>query len=74
MSAADDVLSFEEQLRRLIEEAVESVEKIPEVGNRCAYVLGYVMGPVGYSREERRALDQRIHTYQYSAPSTSNQE
>lgn len=67
MSAADDVLSFEEQLRRLIEEAVASVDTIPEIGNRAAYVLGYVMGPVGFTREERAALDQRIYRYQFSS-------
>lgn len=62
MSAADDVLSFEEQLRRLVLEAVAEAERAgPEITNRYAYVLGYVMGPIGFSREERAALDARIY-------------
>jgi hypothetical protein len=72
MSANDDVLSFEEQLRRLITEAVESVEKAgAEVTNRHAYVLGYVMGPVRLSREERRALDARIYGMDLEKPAKS---
>lgn len=65
--SADDYASFEHRLRRLIDQAVASAESIPEVGNRAAYVLGYVMGPVGYTRDELRELNQRIHCYQFAA-------
>lgn len=70
MSAADDILGFEQQLRRLIEEAVESAEQFELDGewrkdgipvNRCAYVLGYIMGPAQFTPTERAALDGRIH-------------
>jgi hypothetical protein len=64
VSASDDILSFEEQLRRLVLAAVSAAEQTEPGVVPMAYVLGYVMGGARFTDEERAALHERI----YNAP------
>lgn len=59
MSASDDILSFEEQLQRLINDAVEAVER-RTLYSPPTFVLGYLMGGAGFTAEQRAALHDRI--------------
>lgn len=60
MSVDDDVLSFEQQLRRLVEEAIGAAEKNEPGAGASAFVLGYVIAGASFSREERKAIFDRL--------------